>query len=87
MPTKSKQNTLTTKDIMLMFCVDVMTVYNWRNGSARITPLPHHLKPHGTKRHRIFFKLHVVKRWAAENNQTIILPVKSTSGKNVVPKK
>ncbi len=74
MPTKPKPNSLGTKDVMRMFCVNTMTVYNWRNGSARISPLPHHLKPHGTKRHRVTFKLQEVKRWATENNLTIILP-------------
>ncbi len=56
---------LTTEQLMKIFGVTYMTIYNWREGrdKKKSTKLPFHKRKAG-KRHRVFFKWHEVKEWA-----------------------
>lgn len=63
---------LTTKNLCTLFGVGTMTINNWRKGSTRITPLPAHTKPRGT-RASVHFKLSEVKKWAKANNIEMVV--------------
>lgn len=62
---------LNTKQLMQVFTVDNMTIYNWRYPSrvyktAQKTSLPFHVRDAGS-RHRIYFMWGEVRRWAKQN--------------------
>ena len=61
---------LTTKQMMKIFDVDNMTIFNWRFPSkfAQKTKLPFHTEKVGKTRHRVFFVWSGVKKWAKKNN-------------------
>jgi len=66
---------LNTEQIMKMFDVSYMTVYNWRNPKTNSdkTALPFHTEDFGTQRKKVFFKWVEVKKWAKQNNVTVVL--------------
>ena len=68
---------LSTEDLLQIFCVTPMTVYNWRKGidKKKTTPLPYHTRKLGS-RHRVFFKWGEVKRWATQNSVEIVIDPK-----------
>lgn len=70
MATRKKQ--LNTSDVMAMFGVGQMTVYNWRKGSARVTKLPFYTETAGSERHRVYFLGKEVRLWAKANNIPIV---------------
>ncbi|HUW46537.1 MAG TPA: hypothetical protein VMW50_12170 [Dehalococcoidia bacterium] len=66
---------LTTTDLMQIFNVSYMTVYNWRNPKSNSdkTVLPSHTEKFGTQRHRVYFKWGEVKKWAKKNKVVFVL--------------
>ena len=59
---------LNVSDIIVMFGVTYMTVYNWRKGiRTNKTKLPYHTDSRGEKRHSVYFIKSEVKKWAIEN--------------------
>lgn len=62
----TQERELSTNELMRMFDVTHMTVYNWRTFPRPGRPtIPFHTKPRGT-RSGIFFKESEVLRWARE---------------------
>ena len=74
-----KKNELTTRELEKIFNVTNRTVVNWREGSARITPLPTHAEERAAK-DRIYFKSGEVKKWAKLNQIEIVVPVEVVIG-------
>lgn len=68
---KHNPSHLGTADLCTMFGVGVMTVYNWRKGSTRISPLPCKTKVKGEKRHKVYFLRSQVISWAKRNHITL----------------
>lgn len=69
---------LTTKDLMQIFNVTMMTINNWRDGTdkKKVSALPFHTRPAGT-RHTVYFKWAEVYQWSRKNSVGIVLhPVK-----------
>jgi hypothetical protein len=66
---------LTLKNLVQIFDVTPMTIYNWKNGfdKKKVSNLPHYTVPHGFK-HRVYFKWNLVKQWAKENEVTVVIP-------------
>jgi hypothetical protein len=66
---------LNTEQLMRIFGVTLMTVYNWRyphpNGKKSV--IPYHRKKSGDRRRRIYFKWVEVKKWAKENNVEVVV--------------
>lgn len=56
-----------TQDVMSLFGVSHMTVYQWRKGTARKTPLPAIEKRVGA-RLTVEFTEKTLRKWARENN-------------------
>jgi len=66
-PTKAdRETTLTTRDLLKAFDITPMTVYNWRCGSTRVTPLPYTITQVGA-RTRIHFNKATVRTWLETN--------------------
>ena len=65
---------LTTAQLMKVFNITQMTLYNWRMGTdkKKTGRLPAHFKEVG-QRHRVYFKWAEVKRWAVKNNVEIVV--------------
>lgn len=70
------RGTLSTAEVCSMFGVKHMTIFNWRRGSIRRTPLPFHTIQRGKERTLVFFKLAEVKAWAKQNQLLDQLKVK-----------
>lgn len=66
---QQKEPLLNTKQVMAVFGVSDMTVFNWRHGTASKKPLPTVLKPVGASgvRQLVGFKPSAIKRWAAQH--------------------
>lgn len=68
---------LNTKQLMQVFAVDSMTIYNWRNPArfyktAQKTQLPFCVRTAG-KRHRVYFVWGEVKKWATFNKVEVVV--------------
>lgn len=57
---------LTVKQICAVTGRTEMTVYNWRRGSARVTPIPHVVQQRGA-RHVVLFPRVKFLAWAKEH--------------------
>jgi len=66
---------LNTDQMMRVFDVGYMTVYNWRNPkkNSEKTALPFHTEDFGTQRKKVFFKWGEVKKWAKKNKVIFVL--------------
>lgn len=61
--------TLTVKELQTVFGVGGMTIYNWRQGSARKDPLPCEVDDS----RRVSFKVAEVRTWAKSNGVEMVL--------------
>lgn len=59
MATKVKEQTLTVRQLALVFAVTEMTIYNWRKDMVRKAPLPKRCTPTA------------ISKWARANDQPI----------------
>lgn len=66
---------VTIKDACTFFGVGHMTIFNWRRGTVRKTPLPFHTVARG-EREEVFFKLPELRKWAKANDVGIAQDVK-----------
>lgn len=68
----ARKKQLITSDLMQMFGVGQMTIYNWRKGSTRISPLPFYTEARGSERHQVYFLGKEVRLWAKANGIPIV---------------
>jgi hypothetical protein len=75
---------LTTSQLMQIFNVTQMTLYNWKEGrdKKKIGKLPAHARKAG-KRHRVFYKWAEVKQWALKNNIPVVKTPKQVEGEKM----
>lgn len=59
----AKPQIMSTKDVAAAFGVDPVTVYNWRQGSAKRPPLPTAEPASSDGRCKVVFKRSDVKAW------------------------
>ena len=80
---KLDTNKLTVKDLVQIFGVTPMTLYNWKEGfdKKKTSKLPHYTVPHGFK-HRVYFKWNLVKQWASENSVEVVITPAELNKKN-----
>jgi hypothetical protein len=66
---------LNTEQMMKVFDVSYMTVYNWRNpkDNSDKPAIPFHTEKFGTQRHKIFFKWGEVQKWAKKNKVSVVI--------------
>ena len=65
---------LNTEQLMQIFDVSYMTVYNWRHPKLNSdkTVLTCHSEKVGTQRHKIYFVWSEVKQWAKKNGVLVV---------------
>jgi len=65
---------LTVKNVVQIFDVTPMTIYNWKEGfdKKKTSKLPCYTVPHGFK-HRVYFKWNLIKQWAKQNEVEIVV--------------
>ena len=64
---------LTTEQLLQVFGVTPMTLYNWRKGidKKKVSKLPYHTRKLGS-RHRIYFVWGEVRQWALKNDVAVL---------------